>query len=275
MRINPKNLLLPYLENQLDPARQENLAALLAADPALAEEARRLRRVADTLRQTAARAPADSTADHWPALRARLILAPAPRRAVPWGWAASGAALAAALVAAFAFVWVPMHGTPRTPHATARPAPVSVPAPVSAPAASAPIQKSAPQKVAAAPKPLPPTRYSYLALAQSLPYVQANPLVRPPAAQPPARPFLRRPRRSRPRFARLQKPAVPRTAPVLAAAKPHAARPAGTAPVIIPTQDSAPPLTVPAASPPPVPASPVSPSRAAPGTPETPPKAKL
>ncbi len=107
--------LLPYLEGGLDEARRAQLEARLGEDPALAAEAKRLRRTVDGLRGAAGRMPTPENArvpaDLWPHLRARLVLEPAPRpRARAWWVAGVGAPAAAALIVA-AF-WLPGWHTP-------------------------------------------------------------------------------------------------------------------------------------------------------------------
>ena len=128
--------LLPYLEDGLDEAQQAQLEARLAADPALAAEAERLRRTLGGLRGASARTPrsenAQVPANLWPHLRARLVLEPAlaPRpRARAWWLAGVGAPAAAALIVA-AF-WLPTWHTPSQSDFSHRPVvgPKFVPAP--------------------------------------------------------------------------------------------------------------------------------------------------
>ena len=118
--------LLPYLEGGLDEAHQAQLEARLAADPALAAEAERLRRTLGGLRGMSTRTPrlenAQVPANLWPHLRARLVLeqAPAPRpRARAWWLAGVGAPAAAALIVA-AF-WLPNWHTPSQSEFSHRP----------------------------------------------------------------------------------------------------------------------------------------------------------
>ena len=136
--------LLPYLEGALDEAQTALLEARLAADPALAAEAERLRRMGGGLRASAARtAPQENAkvpADLWPHLRARLVLDPAPvrrPRASLWWAAGVGAPAAAALfVAAF---WLPGWHAPeerQVPHQQAAPAKAAPSAPAPSPAPS-------------------------------------------------------------------------------------------------------------------------------------------
>lgn len=90
------------------------MQARLAADPALASEAERLRRVLEGLRESAARdqAPVNAAvpADFWPRLQRRLELAATPRPARQIGWMAGvGATAALALAAALLFpIGLPM-----------------------------------------------------------------------------------------------------------------------------------------------------------------------
>lgn len=104
---NYSEWLVPYLEGGLDEAQSAEMKARLAADPALAGEADRLRRTLGHLRQSAERRPkaanADVPADLWPRLRARLEPPPAPRR-VTSGWMAGAGAVAAL---AWAALWIP------------------------------------------------------------------------------------------------------------------------------------------------------------------------
>ena len=102
--------LLPYLEGGLDEARRAQLEARLAADPALAAEAKRLARTLGGLRGAASRSlrpeNASVPADLWPHLRARLVLDPVPRpRPRAWWLAGVGAPAAAALIVAA--IWLP------------------------------------------------------------------------------------------------------------------------------------------------------------------------
>ena len=102
--------LLPYLEGGLDEARRAQLEARLAADPALAAEAKRLARTLGGLRGAASRSlrpeNASVPADLWPHLRARLVLDPVPRpRPRAWWLAGVGAPATAALIVAA--IWLP------------------------------------------------------------------------------------------------------------------------------------------------------------------------
>lgn len=150
--------LLPYLEGGLDEARRALLEARLAADPALAAEAERLRRTSGGLRAAASRTPPPENAqvpdDLWPHLRARLVLDPTPRpRARLWWAAGVGAPAAAALIVA-AF-WLPGWHTPEMAlpsHKSAGPAkvvlPLSVPPPAPSSAGAAYPTPSAKRSVA-------------------------------------------------------------------------------------------------------------------------------
>ncbi len=118
--------LLPYLDDDLDAARRARLESLLAADPALAAEAERLRRTRARLQ--AANTPltnAAPPADAWRRLRARLEPTPAPPRPVrAWWLAGAGATAAAGLV--IGALWLPGLHTPDVPRpARTPPAPSS------------------------------------------------------------------------------------------------------------------------------------------------------
>jgi len=187
--------LLPYLEGGLDEARRALLEARLAADPALAAEAERLRRTLGGLRAAASRtAPPESAqvpADLWPHLRARLVLdpAPAPRpRAHLWWVAGVGAPAAAALfLAAF---WLPGWHAPEVRPSRQQAAPAkalpSAPAPSPAPAAAGGGHPGASAKVSrarpsmAAPRPVP---VAPVAADKANPFTLPAPAV-PAAPQP-------------------------------------------------------------------------------------------
>ncbi len=136
--------LLPYLEGAYsgDAARQAEIEARLAADPALAAEAAQMRRTLDALRGVAVRTSQPATAavpaDSWPRLKARLQ--PAPRR-LAWGWLGGAGAAVAVAVGVIAVV-LPVHHAPPKPSGVSR---VAV-----APTASAPVPPAAktPQKPA-------------------------------------------------------------------------------------------------------------------------------
>ena len=241
MQTSDKSRLLPYLENQLDPAERTELADRIAADSALAAEVKRLRRTVESLRQAAARAPSAQAADHWPALRARLVLAPTPHRAPVWVWGASGTALAAVAAAAFAVLWLHPHRAHQTTWVGPRPSPAqtaSVPVPAVTPppvAADAETAVST-RKVAAVPQLPMHTRYDPLAAPHELPYLQANPFASPlPALSLKSRPFLRA-RRGRP--ADRQRP----TAPLLSAGKMLGHPKAAARPALLPSQTDTPPV---------------------------------
>lgn len=110
---NDYDRLLPYLEGALDEPQRVQMESRLAADPALAAEADRLRRTTGSLRLTAQHlGPAENSEVPpalWPRLRARLDEAaplPAPKpRAQSWWLAGVGATAAAGMVVA-AF-WLP------------------------------------------------------------------------------------------------------------------------------------------------------------------------
>ena len=133
--------LLPYLEGAYsgDAARQAEIEARLAADPALAAEAAAMRGMLDAVRGVAARTPrpaaASVPADSWPRLKARLqskSFQPAPRRALSWGWL-GGAGAAVAVAAGVVAVVLPGHHAPtpaRVPplRTASRPAPAAFPA---------------------------------------------------------------------------------------------------------------------------------------------------
>ncbi len=131
---------MPYLEGELDEAKSAEMAARLVADPALAEEAERLRRTLGHLRRSASRAPTAANsavpADLWPRLRARLEPAPPPRRPAQIWWMAGVGATAAL---AFAALWLPMHAPVLPAHSPAPKPPLiasqTAPRPIS-PAAS-------------------------------------------------------------------------------------------------------------------------------------------
>ncbi len=119
--------LLPYLDDDLDAARRARLESLLAADPALAAEAERLRRTRARL-QAANTPPTNATppADAWRRLRARLEPAPIPPRPVrAWWLAGAGATAAAGLVAGT--LWLPGLHTPDVPRPARTPSALSSP----------------------------------------------------------------------------------------------------------------------------------------------------
>ena len=99
-----------YLENGLDPARQAQMMAHLAADPALAAEAERLRPLihalkAAKLREEAPQGNGVVPEDLWRRLQQRMETpqrgVPAARRARQFGWAGGiGAAAALAVIVA-------------------------------------------------------------------------------------------------------------------------------------------------------------------------------
>ena len=106
--------LLPYLEGAYagDAARQAEIEARLAADPALAAEAAQMRRTLDAVRGVAVRTPKPAAAvpaDSWPRLKARLQ--PAPPRRLAWGWL-GGAGAAVAVAAGVLAVVLPGPHTP-------------------------------------------------------------------------------------------------------------------------------------------------------------------
>jgi len=163
--------LLPYLEGGLDGARRAQLEARLAADPALAAEAERLRRTLGGLRALAARTPPPENAqvptDLWPHLRARLVLDPAPRPRARLWWVAGAAAPAAAALILAAF-WLPGWHTPdMAPLAqrpTARPAAVS-------PAPTAPVRPL--HTVGGQPRPAPDVEVSAAKVSEAKPAMAA------------------------------------------------------------------------------------------------------
>jgi len=92
-----------YLEDGLDPAQRGLMTARLAADPALAAEAERLRPLIQALRESKTReasAPASSAVpgDLWLRLSDRLNPVPAPRPTRQYGWLAGVGATAALAV---------------------------------------------------------------------------------------------------------------------------------------------------------------------------------
>ncbi len=107
--------LLPYLDDDLDAARRARLESLLAADPALAAEAERLRRTRARLQAASTPlANAAPPADAWRRLRARLEPTPVPPRPVrAWWLAGAGATAAAGLV--IGALWLPGLHTPDVP----------------------------------------------------------------------------------------------------------------------------------------------------------------
>jgi hypothetical protein len=122
--------LLPYLEGTLDETQRMQVEARMAADPALAAEAERLRRTVSGLRGSASRlGPAENSevpATLWPRLRARLeeTPLPAPRpRSQSWWLAGVGATAAAGL--AVAALWLPGWRTPEVRITPSAPAPTA------------------------------------------------------------------------------------------------------------------------------------------------------
>ena len=131
---NEYDRLVPYLEGTLDEAQRTQMESRLAADPALAAEADRLRRTMSGLRGSAARlGPAENSevpALLWPRLQARLEEAPLPaprQRGQSWWLAGVGATAAAGLaVAAF---WLPGWHTPEVRTVSTAQPPVTAPRP--------------------------------------------------------------------------------------------------------------------------------------------------
>ena len=175
MPFNDDNLL-PYVEGALDEDQTAEMAARLASDPELDAEAKRLRRTVGSLRRAAAPLPLVRPADHWPALQARLVLAPASRRASVRIWAVLGAALVtAASLAAFLLLRMPTHHAPTALPGLARRVPVSVSPPPALPKPAVTIKR-----------PL-NAHYFPLAAPYALPYAEANPFVPPPTPKPPVK----------------------------------------------------------------------------------------
>jgi hypothetical protein len=178
--------LLPYLEGTLDETQQIQVETRMAADPALAAEADRLRQTLRGLRGSVSRlGPAENSevpATLWPRLRARLEETPLPTpkpRSQSWWLAGVGATAAAGL--AVAALWLPgwrtpeVRITPSTPPPTANkfppvshrdmptapprpaqlingslppvPAPLSVLPPAKKPAAAPPLVAAVPVRV--------------------------------------------------------------------------------------------------------------------------------
>ena len=171
--------LLPYLEGAYssDAARQAEIEARLAADPALAAEAAAMRRTLTAMRGVAARTARPETAavpaDSWPRLKARLQ--PAPRRALSWGWL-GGAGAAVAVAAGVVAVVLPGHHTPTSASApplrtASRSAPAALPA-------AKPAQKP-PQLAQMAPTAKPPGP-----LTQPNPNGLSNPFLTLPVPPP-------------------------------------------------------------------------------------------